>query len=78
MTLWDCVRSFVSYAKSKGAYVVLDPHNYTRYYTNPIGSSSVTQAQFADFWSRLASSFKSNPKVIFALMNEPHDMDSTV
>lgn len=72
------IDSFVSYATAKGAYVVLDPHNYARYYSNTIGSASVSQAQFADLWSRLASHYKGNSRVIFALMNEPHDMDSTV
>src|SRR5262249_48418939 len=61
---------------AKGAMVVLDPHNYARYHTNLIGSGSVSNAQFADFWSRLATAFKSNSKVIFGLMNEPHDMST--
>lgn len=72
------IDSFVTYTTGKGAYVVLDPHNYARYYGNLIGSSSVTQAQFASFWSTLASHYKNNSKVIFALMNEPHDIDATV
>ncbi len=59
---------------AKGAVAVIDPHNYARYHTNLIGSASVSNAQFADFWSRLATTFKGNSKVIFALMNEPHDM----
>lgn len=71
------IDSFVSYATGKGAYVVLDPHNYARYYGNVIGSSSVSQAQFASFWSKLATRYKDNSKVIFALMNEPHDIDAT-
>ena len=62
---------------AKGAYVVIDPHNYGRYLTNIIGSTAVTNANFADFWTKLANLFKSNSKVIFAVMNEPHDMTST-
>lgn len=72
------IDNFVSYATSKGAYVVLDPHNYARYYQNLIGSSSVTQAHFADLWSRLATRYKGNNKVIFALVNEPYGIDGTV
>ncbi|GAB2895140.1 glycoside hydrolase family 5 protein [Uliginosibacterium flavum] len=70
------IDSFVSYATSKGAYVVLDPHNYARYKTDVIGGGVVTNAHFADFWSKLATRYKGNSKVIFALMNEPHDMDT--
>jgi endoglucanase len=75
--------AFVNYATAKGAYVVLDPHNYARYYppggnqsssTNIIGSAAVPNAAFADFWSRVANTYKANPRVIFGLMNEPNTM----
>lgn len=75
---------------TKGAYCILDPHNYMRY-NNPsqqpttgsiIGdttdSKAATTAQFAAFWGELAGRFASNPKVIFGLMNEPHDMDTNL
>ncbi|KAH8890052.1 cellulase-domain-containing protein [Thozetella sp. PMI_491] len=74
----------------KGAYAILDPHNYMRY-NNPssqpfsgsvIGNSSdptaATTAQFGAFWGELAKRFASNEKVIFGLMNEPHDMPSSL
>jgi len=57
----------------KGAVVLLDPHNYARYGTGVLGAA-IPNADFADFWSRLAQEFKGNPKVLFGLMNEPHDM----
>jgi aryl-phospho-beta-D-glucosidase BglC (GH1 family) len=66
--------SFVQQVTATGVNVVLDPHNYARYRGNLIGSSQVPNAAFADFWSRLATLFKDNNKVIFGLMNEPHDM----
>ena len=75
--------SFVSYATSKGAYVTLDPHNFARYYPDPANFQSSTQglvgsavpnSAFADFWSRLASTYKNNSHVIFNLMNEPNTM----
>jgi len=71
---------------TKGAYAILDPHNYMRYndpsaqpYSGSvIGNTSddkaATTAQFGEFWGELASRFKDNEKVIFGLMNEPHDM----
>lgn len=65
---------FVTATTAKGVYVVLDPHNYARYNGNLIGGGTVTNAHFADFWSRLAIRYKGNSKVIFALMNEPNTM----
>jgi len=62
---------------SKGKYVLLDPHNYARYYGQVIGQS-VPVTAFADFWTKLANLFKSNSKVIFGLMNEPNSMDSNL
>ena len=66
--------SVVAYATGHGAHVILDPHNYARYYGALVGSGSVPNSAFADFWSRLAAQYKGNPRVIFGLMNEPHDM----
>ena len=66
--------SVVSYATGRGAYVILDPHNYARYNGALVGSGSVPNSAFADFWSRLAAQYKTNSRVIFGLMNEPHDM----
>ncbi|HEY2406863.1 MAG TPA: glycoside hydrolase family 5 protein [Polyangiaceae bacterium] len=75
------VDDFVSYATGKGAYVILDPHNYARYQSNAaagpvlIGAAGgPTNADFADLWSRLATLYAANDHVIFGLMNEPHDI----
>ena len=57
-----------------GGTVLLDPHNYARYFGKIIGSPEVSQADFADFWKRLAGRFKDSPQVWFGLMNEPHDL----
>jgi len=65
--------AFVTATTAKGVNVVLDPHNYARYNGQVIGSG-VSNAAFADFWSRLATRYKSNSKVIFAIMNEPNTM----
>jgi endoglucanase len=73
-TEFNRLNAFVGYATSQGANVVLDPHNYARYHGNVIGGGAVSNAQFADFWSRLATAYKDNPNVIFGLMNEPNSM----
>ncbi|KAH8112633.1 endoglucanase 1 [Phellopilus nigrolimitatus] len=70
----------------KGAYALLDPHNYMRY-NDPsaqpnsgsvIGNTSdpaaATTEQFQEFWAELASRFVDNPMVVFGINNEPHDM----
>lgn len=54
-----------------GGYVLLDPHNYGRYFDKLIGSPEVPDSAFAEFWRLLAEHYKDNPKVIFGLMNEP-------
>ncbi len=69
------LEDIVRYATGKGAYVLLDPHNYARYFGAVIGSG-VPTAAFADFWSRLAKEFKDDPKIIFGIMNEPHSMST--
>jgi len=71
---------------TKGAYAIIDPHNYMRF-NDPssqpnsgsvIGNTSdptaATTQQFEEFWNELASRFKTNPNVIFGINNEPHDM----
>src|SRR5215470_12898555 len=77
------LHTFVSTTTSKGIYVILDPHNFQRYYpdTSNFQSSSqglvgsaVPDSAFVDFWSRLASIYKTNDHVIFNLMNEPNSM----
>src|SRR4051812_21918619 len=58
----------------KGAYVIVNPHNFARYNDQLVGSTAVPSSAFADFWSRLSQRYANNPKVIFGLVNEPHDM----
>lgn len=77
--------AFVNTATAAGAYVILDPHNFARYYPNIsdfnqmqsgatglIGTAAVPISAFADFWSRVANQYQNNDHVIFNLMNEPN------
>ena len=68
------LRDVVAAAAKKNMVVLLDPHNYARYYGKVIGGPDVSDADFADFWGRLAADFRNDPHVWFGLMNEPHDM----
>jgi endoglucanase len=64
----------VNYITNKGAYAILDPHNYGRYYGNVITDTSA----FKSFWTKLASAFASNSKVVFDTNNEYNQMDQTL
>jgi endoglucanase len=69
--------SVVDYAASKGMKTIIDPHDYASYAGNLIGSAAVPDSAFANFWGQLASSFASNPDVIFGLMNEPNQQSAS-
>jgi endoglucanase len=72
------LNAFVSQATAKGVDVILDPHNYGRYYNQTIGSASVPYSAFSNFWWRVADVYRTNSRVVFGLMNEPHDMSTNV
>jgi endoglucanase len=43
---------------------------------NLVGSAQVPRTAFADFWSRMATIFKDNPRVSYGLMSEPNHMST--
>ncbi|KAL0932105.1 glycoside hydrolase family 5 protein [Colletotrichum truncatum] len=58
-----------------GAYCMLDIHNFARWNGGIIGQGGPTDDQFVSLWTQLAQKYKDNDKVVFELMNEPHDLD---
>ncbi|TVY20491.1 putative endo-beta-1,4-glucanase B [Lachnellula arida] len=68
----DPMVTYINYITGKGAYAIVDPHNFGRYYSNII----TDYAGFKTFWTTLAGIFQSNANVIFDCNNEPHDMGS--
>ncbi|KAH7084483.1 endoglucanase 1 [Paraphoma chrysanthemicola] len=80
----------VNYITTKGAYVILDAHNYMRYNDpsmQPVSGSVIgnasdpkaaTTENLAAFWAELSTRFVINPNVIFGIMNEPHDMPTSL
>jgi endoglucanase len=77
--------TFIDHTTAHGAYVIIDPHNFQRYYPDPnnfqgseqgLIGTDVPDAAFADFWARLADHYKGNSRVIFNLMNEPNTMST--
>ncbi|PZP63618.1 MAG: cellulase [Pseudoxanthomonas spadix] len=72
----DLLRKTVQTAGKHDITLLLDVHNYGAYNGQTIGSAAVPVAGFTDLWRRLASepAFANNDKVLFGLMNEPHDI----
>lgn len=62
----------VNYITSKGAYAMINPHNYGRFN----GAIITDTAGFQTFWKNLATPYKGNSKVIFDTMNEFNTMSS--
>ncbi|KAI3615004.1 glycoside hydrolase family 5 protein [Moniliophthora roreri] len=72
-TYFTDLQSTVNYITNKGATVAIEPHNFLIYN----GATMSDTSQFQTFWRNLASKFANNNKVIFDLMNEPHDVPAT-
>ncbi|KAF2093160.1 endoglucanase II [Rhizodiscina lignyota] len=54
---------------------VIDFHNYARWNGEIFGQGGPTNDQFAAAWSKVATKYADNSKVVFGIMNEPHDLD---
>ncbi|KAL1896761.1 hypothetical protein Sste5346_004394 [Sporothrix stenoceras] len=73
-TYFQGLTDLVTYVTGKGAYAIIDPHNFGRYYDKVITDT----AGFKAWWQTVAAHFKDNTKVIFDTNNEYHDMDNTL
>ena len=63
----------LDFAQKYGVKVVLDMHNYYRYYKQPIGSETVPIPSFANAWKRIAQKVGNHPALSgYGLMNEPN------
>jgi endoglucanase len=58
-----------------GTYCAIDIHNFARFNGGIIGQGGPTDAQFAALWTSLATKYATSTKVIFGVMNEPHELD---
>ena len=69
------MKRFLADAHALGVKVIVDLHNFGRYDGQTIGSRGVSNAQFADFWKKLASAIEGSPAVVgYGIMNEPNHM----
>lgn len=69
------IADYVALLTANGMYVVVELH-----WSAPGSEQSTGQRQMPDmdhspaFWTSVANTFKANPKVLFDLHNEPHDI----
>ncbi|CAO2658496.1 Nn.00g062190.m01.CDS01 [Neocucurbitaria sp. VM-36] len=61
----------VNHITQKGAYAMIQPHNYGRFLDKIITDT----AGFKTWWQNVAAVYKDNPLVVFDTNNEYHDMD---
>ncbi|KAH9948196.1 glycoside hydrolase superfamily [Amylocystis lapponica] len=62
-------------ASSPTAHAIVDLHNYARWNGGIISQGGPTNAEYTSIWTQLAERYGSNERLIFGLMNEPHDLD---
>ncbi|KLO20744.1 glycoside hydrolase [Schizopora paradoxa] len=75
-TFFNTYQTTVQAALNSGpeVHVIVDVHNYARWNGQIIGQGGPTNDQFANFWSQVATKFASQSRIIFGVMNEPHDI----
>ena len=56
----------VNYVTSRGAYAMIQPHNYGRYYKEIITDTNA----FGKWWQTVAAQYKDNSRVIWDTNNE--------
>ena len=77
------INTFVDSCAAKGVKVILDMHNYGKYYINgkPYSISIVTgdtlnYKYFSDVWQKIATAFKSKQNIYgYDIMNQPDSMN---
>lgn len=65
------LRSTVVTANEQGLCVILDVHNYAKYFGEELTGREDLQDGLIDLWTRLAAEFPDQTGVAFGLMNEP-------
>lgn len=68
------LNSLVTACLNTGALCILDLHNYARWNGGIVGQGGPTNAQLTSLWTQLATKYKGQSRVAFAVMNEPHDI----
>lgn len=83
---FDAYKMMVDYAtNTKGIGIIIEPWESNSsgaiggamWNGNLVGSAQVPRAAFADFWGKMATIFKDNPRVSYGLMSEPNHMSTS-
>lgn len=81
------VDALISYVTGKGGTVLLDIHGdddrgFAAYFGQKVGTVTASGHQVEDllenFWWQMASHYKDNLRVLYGVMNEPHDITASV
>ena|SRR5262245_4235600 len=72
------IDSIVGYTTSKGIKLIIDIHNYAKYFGAIIGTPNLPTEALGDLWRQLALRYKNNNLVVFGLMNEPTKLRTEV
>ncbi|EED77764.1 candidate endoglucanase from glycoside hydrolase family GH5 [Postia placenta Mad-698-R] len=62
-------------ASSPTAHVIVDLHNYARWNGEIISQGGPTNEQYGSIWYQLGQVYGNNDRLLFGVMNEPHDLD---
>ncbi|KAM3512959.1 hypothetical protein MY11210_003359 [Beauveria gryllotalpidicola] len=72
---WESYDTLMQTCLDTGAYCMIDLHNFARFDKAIIGQGGPSDATFAQLWANIAGKYADNDKVVFGIMNEPHDLD---
>lgn len=71
---WANFDKLVRACLETGAHCMLDLHNFARH-DGIIGQGGPSDQVFAALWAQIATYYAGEDRIIFGLMNEPHDLD---
>lgn len=66
----------VRQALDAGLVPILDLHNFGYYGKQQLGSKELPATRLGEVWRQLALHYRDRPKLVFSIMNEPHDIQS--
>lgn len=68
------IQETIHAANNVGLCVMVDIHNYAKYFGSPLKGNAALQDGFVDLWLKLAAEFTNADTTIFDLMNEPKNI----
>jgi endoglucanase len=72
------IDTVVNHATAKGIKIIIDVHNYAKYYGTVIGSEKLPPTALGELWRQIAARYKNYEMVVFGLMNEPVGLQTEI